>query len=180
MKHITTLLDGFLIAHIISSLYCFTLQFSLVMVKYQLVPMTLVSSTPPRPYTWKPWPIWTSYIVCFTTLCVGFCVIIEFIIRDCLESGCRLYGSPSPSFVSSQSYIVYNIIPTTLSVCFTLLWAVSHHDFLRLEPYFQMSAQEGALAQDSILLEYPYRFPLIIPFLALKRRYVINSLTRTD
>lgn len=146
------------------------------MVKYQCVPMDPHSAASPRPSTWQPWPIQTPYLVCFTTLCIGFFVIIEFVIRDCSESGCRVYGAPSPTDLSFQSYIIYNIIPTTVSVCFTLLWAISHHDFLRLEPYFQMSVSEGALAQDSILLDYPYRFPLLIPILALKRRYVLNSL----
>lgn len=134
------------------------------------------SAASPRPSAWKPWPIQTPYLICFTTLCVGFFVIIEFVIRDCSETGCRIYGALLHTDLSVQSYIVYNIIPTTLSVCFTLLWAISHHDFLRLEPYFQMSVPEGALAQDCILLDYPYRFPLLTPILALKRRYVLKSL----
>lgn len=137
-----------------------------------MLPPTLL---PLQPYTWHPWPIRTIYLVCFTTLCVGLCIIIEFIIRDCPATGCPVYGASSPTQLSPQSYILYNFLPTTLSVCFTLLWATSHHDILRLEPYFQMSVQGGALAEDSILLDYPYRFPPLVPFLALKRRYVINS-----
>lgn len=144
-----------------------------MMVEYHPVPIEPSSSD-----TWQPWTIQTPYLICFTTICVCFFATIEFIIRGCSESGCRVYGVPSPTDLSSQSYIIYNIIPTTLSVCFTLLWAISHHDFLRLEPYFQMSVPGGALAQDSILLEYPYRFPLLVPILALKRRYVLISLTR--
>lgn len=54
------------------------------------------------------------------------------------------------------------------------MWAVPHHDLMRLEPYFQMSTPMGATAEDSILLEYSYTLPLLIPFIAARRRWVAN------
>lgn len=144
--------------------------------RYERVPIVPPTSVHIPLHTWHPWPILTRYIAFFTTLCVGLCLVIEFLIRDCSLMGCRVYGKPSSTHLSTESYAIYNFLPTTLSVCFTLLWAISHHDILRLEPYFRMSAPGGALAVDSILLDYPYRFPLVVPVLALKRRYVLVNL----
>jgi len=40
----------------------------------------------------------------------------------------------------------------------------------RFEPYFQMSKPGGVTAEHSLLLEYPYTFAAIAPFIALRKR----------
>lgn len=126
-----------------------------------------------NPGTWRPWPLRMPFLFVFIFLCLALCLAVELILQACSPTGCHVFGALSTNAVSSESNFVYNFLPTILSVCFTLLWAVVHHDVLRMEPYFQMSAVGGALAEDSILLGYPYMFPLLVPVLAWKRRYVI-------
>lgn len=74
--------------------------------------------------------------------------------------------------LSVATNFVYNYLPTIISLFFGFLAAILHHDSMRMEPWFQMSREEGATAKDSLLLDYPYLFPLVVPFEAVRLRYV--------
>lgn len=69
---------------------------------------------------------------------------------------------------------MFNYLPTIVAVLFGLLWGVSWHDYRRLEPFFQMSKKDGATAENSMLLDYPYQFPIFLPWVAFKKRYVVG------
>jgi hypothetical protein len=48
-------------------------------------------------------------------------------------------------------------------------------DVKRLEPWFQLSVKHGTIAENSILLQYPFDFLPFVPISALRRRSVIIS-----
>lgn len=127
-------------------------------------------ANPSIPTTWRPWPLRWPFLLVFIILSVLLCVAIELIIHACSETGCPIYGRQLATALSSETYIIYNLLPTVVSLCLGLLWAVPHHDVIRLEPYFQMSADGGATAADSILLDYLYAIPPFLPFVAGKRK----------
>lgn len=120
--------------------------------------------------TWRPWPLRWPFFVCFIFLCILLCIGVELVLRGCASDGCHVFGGPFHTDLSLRTYFTYNQLPTVLSLILNLLWAVPHHDVMRLEPYFRMSAPGGAPAADSIFLEYPYTFPLFVPFKAIHRR----------
>jgi hypothetical protein len=43
----------------------------------------------------------------------------------------------------------------------------------RITPWLMLSSEEGATAENSLLLDYPYDFIAFVPFKAAKRRYDI-------
>lgn len=65
----------------------------------------------------------------------------------------------------------YQIFPTLISVLYGSLWTWIDHDIKRLEPYLQLSKPAGALARDSLLLNYPYNFIASIPVTAFRRKH---------
>lgn len=135
---------------------------------YDPVNSALPTGTP-ESRTWRPWPLRWPFLVAFITLCIALCVGIQLVVINCKEDSCHIF-EPSATELSAASYFVYNQLPTVLNLFLSLVWAVAHHDIMRLEPYFRMSAAGGASAADSLLLDYPYTFAPFVPFVAGKRR----------
>ncbi|KAF8454853.1 hypothetical protein BDZ91DRAFT_767833 [Kalaharituber pfeilii] len=134
------------------------------------------SAIPPRSY-WRPWPIKTPYLLLFTCLCVFIAIILQLIKEACHKTGCSTFGSYDVTEVPHGVQFVYNVLPVVLSVAFELLWTLSHHEILRLETYFQLSADRGATEQDSLQLGYSNMFPLLVPVKAFKRRHWVVGLS---
>lgn len=136
---------------------------------YNRIPDSSVfQSTPSN--TWRPWTLRAPFLIAFITLCALLCLAIELATRGCSLHGCHIFGEHSDTRIPTVTNIAYNQLPTILSLCLGLLWALPHHDVMRLEPYFQMSVPGGAAAADSLFLDYPYTFALFIPFKAAWRR----------
>ena len=66
--------------------------------------------------------------------------------------------------------LAYLYLPTIVSVLYGMAWAWVDLDVKRLEPYFQLSQSDGALAEDSILTSYPQDYLPLIPLKAIKPR----------
>lgn len=66
---------------------------------------------------------------------------------------------------------MYQNFPTVLAVVFSVFWAWIDLETKRLEPYYQLSADEGALGKDSVLLAYPFGFVPLVPMRAFRNRY---------
>lgn len=128
----------------------------------------------PTVRTWRPWPLHWHFLVAFIIISVFLCVAIELILYGCSAvgagDGCHVFGALSTTEFSHWSGFAYNQLPTVISLALNMLWAIPHHDVLRLEPYFRMSAPEGATAAESIFLEYPYVFGPFLLYEAGKRR----------
>lgn len=119
---------------------------------------------------WHPWPIRKPFLGIFIVLCILLLVAIELVVQGCSRSGCHVFGASSSSNISNATNWAYNLLPTALTLGLSLFWAVPHHDIMRLEPYFQMSVPGGATAENSILLEYSYTLPFLLPIVAGRRR----------
>lgn len=133
------------------------------MTKYQPI-------SPARINPWRPWTLKRPFLLIFILLCVLVVICIELIIKGCAISGCRVFGTHSMTDLSPWTNAVYNLMPTAVSLALGMVWVFPHHNILRLEPYFQMSVAGGAMAIDSLLLEYPYDIAFFVPWFAWKRR----------
>lgn len=141
-----------------------------------------------RPTTnWRPLPLTPFFLAPFALLCLLLVLLLEVTLRACLPDGCPAFGAPSSNTTSdlstyAQGYspattsFVYNYLPTIVTVSFGLLCALVHHDAMRMEPWFQMSLAEGAVAEESLLLAYSYMMPPSVPVAAWKNRYVSSLL----
>lgn len=126
----------------------------------------------PESRTWRPWPLRWPFLVGFIFLCIVLGIGIELVLQGCAgDKGCHSFHTNQDYIPSANAnYFIYNQLPMVLSLILNLVWAIPHHDIIRLEPYFRMSAPGGTSAADSLFLDYPYTFALLVPFIAAKRR----------
>lgn len=128
-------------------------------------------STDPSATLWRPWTLRRRFLICFAVLCILLIVSIELLIIGC-SHGCRIFGEGFATKLSGSTNFAYTQLPAAVTLALSLLWTLPYHDILRLEPYFQMSTEGGATADDSIFLQYPYIFALFVPYYSAKSRFV--------
>lgn len=80
-------------------------------------------------------------------------------------------GTGGPDLLSNANKFGFRYFPTLISVLYGLLWTWIDHDIKRLEPYYQLSKPGGALARDSLLLNYPYSLVATVPITAFRRKH---------
>lgn len=82
--------------------------------------------------------------------------------------------SPSLKEIPQYAMITSQYIPQVLAVCYSLVWSWIDLDVKRMQPWFEMSKPGGALAGDSLLLDYPYTFVAFVPVQAAQRKWVFG------
>ncbi|KAI5837192.1 hypothetical protein DFP73DRAFT_589201 [Morchella snyderi] len=107
-----------------------------------------------RSTQWHPMPLRPFFLLSFLVLVSIIIIAIQLLI-------------PQPILVAPS--FLFDYIPTTIPIALSLVWAFSAHDYKRLEPFFQLSSPTGALAEDSLLLEYSYMFTFFIPVVSLRK-----------
>ncbi|KAK1778237.1 hypothetical protein QBC45DRAFT_168921 [Copromyces sp. CBS 386.78] len=117
---------------------------------------------------WKPYtmqaPVLTIVIV-ITLLLAG---VIEFLAQKSQKQG-GLALSECSDCLSDVVTFSYLYAPTVISVLYSLLWSWIDLDIRRIQPWLELSRPEGALAESSVLLDYPSTFLAFIPFTAWKK-----------
>lgn len=115
---------------------------------------------------WKPfsmrWPYLSSLIFFSVTLAAA------------QEYLCRrgpLYEFNSPASLKTWEYFTFKYLPTLVAVSFGVLWQVTDFEVKRLEPYYQLSREGGALAAESINVDYITFFNFLRPVKALRLKH---------
>jgi hypothetical protein len=98
-------------------------------------------------------------------------VVLQLLLRKSQSNGGILF-TPNINSLPLSTAFPYLYLPTILAVFYGFLWAWIDLDIRRLEPYFQLSKNEGATGRESLLLHYPVDFLASVPFKALKFRSV--------
>ncbi|KAF7874184.1 hypothetical protein EAF04_002856 [Stromatinia cepivora] len=78
-----------------------------------------------------------------------------------------LYSFTSPSLMKTWDYFCFKYLPTLVAVTFGVLWQITDFEVKRLEAYYQLSKEGGALAAESINVDYITFFNVLRPFRAL-------------
>ena len=78
--------------------------------------------------------------------------------------------SPTLDEIPQWARISSEYIPQVLAVAYSLVWSWVDLDVKRMQPWFELSKPEGALAKDSLLLDYPFTFVAFVPFVAFRRK----------
>ena len=94
---------------------------------------------------------------------------IEILAQKSQKQG-GLALSPSLDEIPQYAMITSQYVPQILAVCYSMVWSWIDLDVKRMQPWFEMSKSDGALARDSLLLDYPFTFVASVPFVAGKRR----------
>lgn len=77
----------------------------------------------------------------------------------------------SATDIGSGYYFVFKFVPTIITVTYGVLWQNTDFEVKRLEAFYQLSKEGGALAAESINVDYITLFNFTRPFQALHRKH---------
>ena len=120
-----------------------------------------------RPASTSPVVLWTFLV--FNLLWILLLEILSYRQR---HNGAIVYADARNGFTPSINF-VYVYLPTIVAILYSNAWSWVDLDIKRLEPYFQMSKEQGARSEDSVDLHYPFEFIAFAPIRALRRRLVL-------
>lgn len=72
--------------------------------------------------------------------------------------------------IPQYAMISYLYAPNIIAVLYSLVWSWVDLDVKRMQPWFELSKPEGATAENSMFLDYPYDFIATVPVKAARRR----------
>ncbi|KZF19701.1 hypothetical protein L228DRAFT_250774 [Xylona heveae TC161] len=87
----------------------------------------------------------------------------------------------SAQSISISNYFAWKYMPTIVLVTYGVLWQIVDYEVKRLEPYYQLSKPDGALAAHSLNLDYLTYWSYLAPVKALRYRQwaVVSSSVAT-
>ncbi|KAI0395406.1 hypothetical protein F5Y17DRAFT_423472 [Xylariaceae sp. FL0594] len=130
----------------------------------------------PQP-NWKPFFMRWPYLLFMILLSVLLAIVQEIVYQMSRRPG-GLFHFTDAKDLDPGLYFVFKFVPTIITVTYGVLWQNVDFEVKRLEPFYQMSKEGGALAAQSINVDYLTMFNFWRPLLALRRRHyavVISS-----
>ncbi|KAJ6783351.1 hypothetical protein PWT90_04350 [Aphanocladium album] len=119
----------------------------------------------PKP-NWKPWSMRWPHLTLLVLVSVGLAVMQEVLFRRFRNTPILTFHSPKE--VKPLIYFAVKFLPTLAAVIYGVLWQFTDFEVRRLEAFYQLSKDGGALAAESINVDYVTSFNLFRPFRALK------------
>ncbi|KAG9249052.1 hypothetical protein BJ878DRAFT_200489 [Calycina marina] len=115
---------------------------------------------------WKPFSMRRPYLVTLIVLSIGLAGVQEYLYRRG-----PLYTFNRTADLSTWSYFTFKYLPTMLAVTYGILWQITDFEVKRLEAYYQLSKEGGALAAESINVDYITFFNFLRPVKALRYKH---------
>lgn len=128
----------------------------------------------PQP-NWKPLSMRWPYLLILIILSIGLAIVVEHLFRS--YSKTPLLKFHSPNDVDPGLYFTIKFAPTLLAVIYGVLWQFLDFEVRRLEAYYQLSKEGGALAAESINVDYVTSFSFFRPIRALKLGHYAAALS---
>ncbi|KAI4864280.1 hypothetical protein F4820DRAFT_449117 [Hypoxylon rubiginosum] len=122
----------------------------------------------PQP-NWKPFFMRWPYITGLILLSVGLAICQEILYQKSAKE--PLIKFQSATDIGSGYYFVFKFVPTIITVTYGVLWQNTDFEVKRLEAFYQLSKEGGALAAESINVDYITLFNFTRPFQALHRKH---------
>lgn len=123
-----------------------------------------------RQYSWKPISLRLPFLTFVLLITSALVVVLQWLLFISQASGGVLFA-PSINGLPLRKTFGYLYAPTITAVIYGLLWSWIDLDIKRLEPYYQLCSPGGALAENSLLLQYPFDFVALVPFQAARRKH---------
>ena len=118
----------------------------------------------PQP-DWKPFSMRWPYLLFLIVLSLSLGGAQEVLYQ--VSTYRHLLEFRSPAEIPGFQYFAYKFAPTLVSVTFGVLWQITDFEVRRLEAFYQLSQDDGALADESINVDYVTNFSFLRPFRAL-------------
>lgn len=121
---------------------------------------------------WKPFSMRWPYLLSLILLSVALGVMQEVLFQ--MHKKDPLVKFTSPDQVEQGLYFVIKFAPTLLAVIYGVLWQFIDFEVRRLEAFYQLSKEGGAVASESLNIDYVTSINVYRPFKALwKGHYAV-------
>ncbi|KAK3378246.1 hypothetical protein B0H63DRAFT_418148 [Podospora didyma] len=124
----------------------------------------------PKTVGWKPHTMRAPVLVAVIVLTLALAAAVEVISQKSQRQG-GLSLSNSIDEIPLASKFAYLYATTIIAVVYSIVWTWVDLDIRRMQPWLELSRPGGAVADSSILLDYPFTFLAFIPFSAGRRRH---------
>ncbi|GAP83153.1 hypothetical protein SAMD00023353_0401580 [Rosellinia necatrix] len=123
----------------------------------------------PQP-DWKPFSMRWPYLLFMIILSVVLAIVQELVYQMSRRPG-GLFHFTNAEDLNPGLYFIFKFVPTIITVTYGVLWQNTDSEVKRLEAFYQMSKEGGALAAESINVDYITLFNFTRPLLALHRKH---------
>jgi hypothetical protein len=121
---------------------------------------------------WKPFSMRWPYLLSLILLSVALAVMQEVLFQ--MHRNDPLVKFTSPDQVDQGLFFVIKFAPTLLAVVYGVLWQFIDFEVRRLEAFYQLSKEGGAVASESLNIDYVTSINVYRPFKALwKGHYAV-------
>lgn len=122
---------------------------------------------------WKPTALQPPILVVTVLLSWALIAVLQYeLVQSQRDNG--IIFAPRINDLPLSRTFIYLYFPTILAVIFSIYWSWIDLQTKRMEPYYQLSKENGALGKDSLLLHYPFSFIPLVPVKAFRDRYVLK------
>ena len=129
--------------------------------------------TPSPQKRWRPLSSSLYFLLPFLFFTFSLFAVSETLSWVSDRMGGISFADPNHGF-GPLVVFAYLYLPTFVAIFYSYLWTWVDLNTKRLEPFFQMSREQGAAPRDSIYLNYPFQFIGFAPLRALRRKCVIH------
>ncbi|KAL1835565.1 hypothetical protein VTJ49DRAFT_6455 [Mycothermus thermophilus] len=130
----------------------------------------------PQP-NWKPFSMRWPFLAMLILLSLTLAALVEVLYQSSTRQ--PLIAFRAPSEIPTSQYFAIKFLPMIVAVSYGVLWQMTNFDVMRLEPFYQLSKESGALAAESLNVDYLTQFNLLRPLRALRYRHwavVVSSI----
>ncbi|EPE29472.1 hypothetical protein GLAREA_00632 [Glarea lozoyensis ATCC 20868] len=118
---------------------------------------------------WKPFSMRWPYLSALIAISVGLAAVQEFLYQRSATT--PLYTFKDAKSLSTWDYFCFKYMPTMIAVTFGILWQITDFEVKRLEAFYQLSKEDGALAAESLNVDYITFFNFLRPIRALRYKH---------
>lgn len=101
---------------------------------------------------WKPFSMRWPYLLGLSVVSIILAAAQEYILQKSKKQ--PLYQFTNATSLKTWDYFSFKYAPTLIAVSFGVLWQITDFEVKRLEAYYQLSKKGGALAAESINVDY--------------------------
>jgi hypothetical protein len=131
--------------------------------------LPVILTVPPVPKYWQPHALRAPVLIFTIAVCWSLIALLEFLLWKSQKNNGLIFA-PVINDLPLKDTFLYLYFPTIIAVIFSIYWAWIDLDTKRMEPYYQLSKENGALGKDSLLLQYPFSFIPLAPIRAFRDR----------
>jgi hypothetical protein len=131
--------------------------------------LSIILIISPVPKYWQPHALRAPVLILTIAVCWSLIAILEFLLSKSQKNNGLIFA-PVINDLPLRDTFLYLYFPTIIAVIFSIYWAWIDLDTKRMEPYYQLSKENGALGKDSLLLQYPFSFIPLAPIRAFRDR----------